>query len=210
MVIVVANEKGGTGKTTCAVGIATALARRRRIVLVDTDAQQSAAAWLDGTENVEVVPHQQAPGLGAFLEQQAARPDVDLVICDTPPGLPAQLREAVKVADVILIPVRPSGPDFAALRSTLELVKILARQTVEVRIIISQAMPGTVMAKGAREAAAQYGAEVCRAVVYNRIAHAEAATAGRPIFQYAPESLAAVEMDQLAREVWRDAREPAR
>ena len=106
--------------------------------------------------------------------------------------------------------MRPSGPDFAALRSTLELVKILARSTVEVRIIISQAMPGTVMAKGAREAAAQYGAEVCRAVVYNRIAHAEAATAGRPIFQFAPESLAAVEMDQLAREVWRDAREPAR
>ena len=111
---------------------------------------------------------------------------------------------------MILVPVRPSGPDFAALRSTLELVKILARQTVEVRIIISQAMPGTVMAKGAREAAAQYGAEVCRAVVYNRIAHAEAATAARPISQHAPESLAAAEMDQLAREVWSDARELAR
>ena len=138
------------------MGIATALARRRRIVLVDTDVQQSAAAWLDGTDALEVVPHHQAPGLGVFLEQQAARPDVDLVICDTPPGLPAQLREAVKVADVILIPVRPSGPDFSALRSTLELVKILGRPTVEVRIVISQAMPGTVMA---RDAAAQYGAE---------------------------------------------------
>lgn len=159
VVIVVANEKGGTGKTTCGVGIAAAL----------------------------------------------ARPDVDLVICDTPPGLPAQLREAMKVADVILIPVRPSGPDFSALRSTLELIKILARAAVEVRIIVSQAMPGTVLARDARDAAAQYGAEVCRAVIYSRVAHATAATAGRPSFQYAPESLAAMEMDQLAREVRRDA-----
>jgi len=145
------------------------------------------------------------PGLGAFLEGQAAPPDVDLVICDTRPGLPAQLREAVKVADVILIPVRPSGPDFSALRSTLELIKILARVAVAVRIIISQAMPVTILARDARDAAAQFGAEVCRAVIYSRIAHAAAAAAGRPIFQYPPESPAAMEMDQLPREVWRDA-----
>lgn len=153
----------------------------------------------------EVLSHPQAPRLGASLEQQAGRADVDVVICDTPSGLPPQLREAVRVAD--LIPVRLTGPDFSALRNTVELVKILGRKTVEVRIVISQAMPGTVMARDARDAAAQYGAEVCRVIEYNRIAHAEAARAGRPIFQYAPDSLAADEMDQLAREVWKDVRE---
>ena len=54
--------------------------------------------------------------------------------------------------------------------------------------MISQAMPATVMARDARAAAAHYGAEVCGAVVYNRIAHAEPATAGRLIFHHGPES----------------------
>jgi cellulose biosynthesis protein BcsQ len=46
MLVVLANEKGGTGKTTVAVGLACAWARRHRVVLVDTDSQESAASNL--------------------------------------------------------------------------------------------------------------------------------------------------------------------
>jgi chromosome partitioning protein len=209
MLVVMANEKGGTGKTTLAVGLACAWARRHRVVLVDADPQASAASWLDGLSGPEVIAQPRSSGLGAVLQQQAARPDVDVVVVDTPPGLPPALREAVRVADHVVVPVRPSAVDLRALNATLDLVRLLAPETARVQVVITQAIVGTVLAHEAQKAAREYGAPVCRTVIYHRIAHAEAAQAGRPIFQHAPDSLATAELDQLAREVWKDAHENA-
>jgi chromosome partitioning protein len=209
MLLIMANEKGGTGKTTVAVGLACAWSRRHRVLLVDTDPQASAAAWLDGVTGPEVIVQPRASGLGGFLEQQAARPDVEIVVVDTPPGLPPALREAVRVADHIVVPVRPSAVDLRALNATLDLIRLLAPETARVQVVITQAIVGTVLAHEAQQAAREYGAPVCRTVIHHRVAHALAAQAGRPIFQYAPDSLATVELDQLAREVWKDAHEDA-
>jgi chromosome partitioning protein len=207
MLVVVANEKGGTGKTTIAVGLACAWARRHRVVLVDTDPQASAAAWLDGTPGPEVIAQPRPAGLRTFLEQQAARADVDIVVVDTPPGLPPALREAVRVADHVVVPVRPSAVDLRALNATLDLIRLLVPESARVQVVITQAIVGTILANEARNAVREYGAPVCRTVIHHRIAHALAAQAGRPIFQHAPDSLATAELDQLAREVWKDAHE---
>jgi chromosome partitioning protein len=201
MIIVLANEKGGVGKTTVAVGLAAFWARRRRVVLVDADPQGSARAWLDGTQELEVLTHPQRMGLGAFLEQQAARPDVDLVLVDTPPTLGGALREAVRVADVVLVPVRPSAVDLGPFSATVSLVQILGRPATAVHVIITQAVVGTLLARDAREVFGQAGVPVCKTVLYHRVAHVEAAMAQKPLHRYAPDSLAAAELEALAREL---------
>jgi chromosome partitioning protein len=211
MLLVMAGEKGGCGKTTVAVGIASAFARKHRVVLVDADPQGSAAAWLGNgaTPALEVRRSARASELSEILEQQTARPDVDVVICDTPPGLLPALRVAIQLADHVLIPVRPSVVDLRALGATLDLVQLLAPKASK-QVVVTQAIVGTVLAQDAREAAATYGAPVCRTIIYHRIAHAEAAQVGQSVFQSAPSSLAAEELDALAKEVWKDAQVHAR
>jgi chromosome partitioning protein len=199
MIITTANEKGGVGKTTVAVGLGTLWARRRRVVLVDADPQASARAWLDGTQELEVVAYPRRGGLETFLEQQSARPDVDLVLVDTPPGL--ALRDAVRVADVVLIPVRPSAVDLGPFSATVGLVRVLGRPQASCYVVITQAIMGTLLARDAREVFGQAGVPVCKTVLYHRVTHVEAAMAQRPLHRYAPDSPAASELEALAREL---------
>ena len=113
--IVVANPKGGSGKTTLATNIAGWLAGRRRdVVLRDLDPQRSASEWL-----------QRRPPLfptiaGAPRDGKGKGPEHDWRVIDTPAGLHGDdLREAVRRADAMLVPLTPSAFDMGATRRFL-------------------------------------------------------------------------------------------
>jgi chromosome partitioning protein len=206
MLVVVGNQKGGVGKTTLAVHLAAAWARaHRRVVLVDTDRQESATAWLADQTAVEVVAASTA-GLGARLQAMAQQ--YQAVIVDTPPGLDRPLREAIRVADLLLVPLAPSPVDVRAVRSVLELVQILRGTSLDVRLVLSRVIAGTVLGKTAREALEPYGARIARTVITQRVAVQEASAYGKSVFDYAGDSLAAVEFTQIAKEVWHDVFHP--
>jgi chromosome partitioning protein len=211
MLLVVAGEKGGGGKTTIAVGLAAAFARKHKVVMIDADPQGSAAAWLGNgvPPALEVRRSARATGLGELLQQQAARSDVDAIVIDTPPGLQSAVRIALQAATHVLIPVRPSAVDLRTLGATLDLVRLLAPAAVA-QIVVSQAIVGTVLAQDAREAAQAYGAPVCRTIIYHRVAHPEAAAAKESVLQFAPSSPAAEELEHLAQEVLRHGQVHAR
>jgi chromosome partitioning protein len=111
--ILVANPKGGAGKTTIATNLAAYLAgKRQRVVIRDMDRQRSAGRWL-------------ARRARGFPEIRGAFPDTDKqvirdygaqwLIIDAPAGLHgAELAEAVKGADAVLVPVATSAFDFEA------------------------------------------------------------------------------------------------
>jgi chromosome partitioning protein len=198
VIVAVGNQKGGVGKTTLAVHLAAAWARRHRVLLVDADPQGSAVAWLTDPGPVEIV-FQPASGLDGFLDRQA--PHYDAVIVDTPPGLDRPLREVIRAAGLLLVPLQPTPVDVRAVRATLELAQILRGRSFDVRLLLSRVQPGTVLGRTAREALAPYGVPILRSVITQRVAVAEAAVTGRPVSDYAPDSLAAAEFAALAREV---------
>lgn len=203
MLVVVGNQKGGVGKTTLAVHLACAWVRaRRRVLLVDTDPQESATAWLGEQTAVEVTT---APAAGLGTRLQAMAQQYQAVIVDTPPGLDRPLREGIRVADLLLVPLAPSPVDVRAVRSVLELAQILRGAALDVRLVLSRVLPGTVLGKTAREALEPYGVGIARTALTQRVAVQEAAAYGRSVFDYAPESLAADEFNRLAKEVWHDA-----
>lgn len=117
MNIVVANLKGGVGKTTAAVYLAAAAAARGHdpVVLVDADRQASSAVWLEERplEGVEVV---EAPSERTVL--RAMRGD-GVVIVDTPPGDERLVQSALAEADAVLIPTRAGGVEFPRVTYTL-------------------------------------------------------------------------------------------
>ncbi|HEY5367163.1 MAG TPA: ParA family protein [Casimicrobiaceae bacterium] len=111
--ILVANPKGGSGKTTLATNIAGWLAgKRQRVVLEDRDPQQSSAFWL--SRRPALFPSIIAAS-GATTAKELKAEGVQWRVIDSAAGMHGdELRDAVRAADVMLIPVSPSVFDMAA------------------------------------------------------------------------------------------------
>jgi chromosome partitioning protein len=121
MNIVVANLKGGVGKTTTAVYLAAAAVARGHepVVLVDADRQASSAVWLEErpVEGVEIL---EAPSERTLT--RAMKGDDGVVIVDTPPGDERLVQAAINAADSVVIPTRAGGVEFPRVTVTLEMI----------------------------------------------------------------------------------------
>lgn len=109
--ILIANPKGGSGKTTVATNVAGFLAgKRQRVVLADEDPQQSSTQWL--ARRPALFPLvQPMPGDRRELREIGAH----YVVIDSPAGLHGErLRDEIRRADVMLVPITPSVFDMAA------------------------------------------------------------------------------------------------
>jgi chromosome partitioning protein len=117
--ILVANPKGGSGKTTLATNLAGSLATRAQTVyLSDLDRQQSSLTWLATRPHDRPVVHK----LGAKAEPGSARQNgSSILIFDSAAGLRGKnLDHALKVANKIIVPVQPSVFDMAATSTFLQ------------------------------------------------------------------------------------------
>ncbi|MDN3919823.1 ParA family protein [Roseateles violae] len=127
-VILIANPKGGVGKSTIASNIAGYLARQgAQVMLGDADRQQSAARWL-------ALRPPQLPRIAGweFDGKASVRPPkgVSHVLIDTPAGLHGKRLEALyRIADKILLPLQPSLFDIQATYDFVQTLHDLRRQT---------------------------------------------------------------------------------
>jgi chromosome partitioning protein len=118
------HQKGGTGKTTLAIGAAMALAARgERVLLLDLDPQGTAAAWGERfAEQHGVLVRAQGPAdftrVFACLERE-----LDWCLIDCPPTLGGAMLQTLEVAEGLLIPVRPSLPDIWAVEDVATLIR---------------------------------------------------------------------------------------
>lgn len=118
-VVVVANPKGGVGKSTLATNIAGYFASRGHAVMLgDVDRQQSSRLWLG------LRPAAARPIRGWDLDgERLAKPPKGTthVVLDTPAGLHGRrLAEALSIADKVVVPLQPSIFDIYATRSFLD------------------------------------------------------------------------------------------
>ena len=116
--IIIANPKGGAGKTTLATNIAGWLAaKRQRVVLADFDVQRSSAHWLQRrSEHLPKIAGW-TPDQDKHVLQDA---DPQWLVIDLPAGVHGEtLRDAVRRADIMIIPVSPSAFDMDATKSFL-------------------------------------------------------------------------------------------
>ncbi len=112
--LLVANPKGGSGKTTLATNLAGYLAAQgRQVALLDLDRQQSASQWLQ-------LRPAELPPIDAFKTGAST----DWLVIDSPAGMHGKnLEKALKLADQVLVPIAPSMFDMAASSDFLELLK---------------------------------------------------------------------------------------
>ena len=124
VVITVAQQKGGAGKTTLAANLAAALAPRRRVAVLDIDPQRSLARWhalRAARGGAAPVGLSDVSGWRLAAELDRMRRFHDVLIVDSPPQIDTDARLAVRGADLVLVPLQPSPPDLWAAEGTLAL-----------------------------------------------------------------------------------------
>ncbi|MES2143143.1 MAG: ParA family partition ATPase [Pseudomonadota bacterium] len=198
-VITIAQQKGGSGKTTLAVNLGMAfLQSGQKVALLDTDPQGSLGRWFMtrrglGDPGVEFAT---ASAWGVSYECEKLRKVNDIVIIDTPPKVDADLRPALREADLVLIPVSASHVDLWATDGVLDLV---ARENRRALIVLNRTKTGTRLGDEVAAAAGDL-ARVAAATLGQRVVFAETLGQGRAVVE-AGSSPARREVEALAAEI---------
>jgi chromosome partitioning protein len=179
-VITIAQQKGGSGKTTLAVNLAVAFAKAgKSVALMDTDPQGSAGRWFmtrieDGAE--PELEFSTASAWGVTYEVRKLAKAHDIVIIDTPPKADSDLRPAMRASDLVLVPVATSHLDLWAVEVVLYLAD---RENKPAMIVMTRNRAGTRLAADVAEKAAELDASVAQTAIANRVVYAETLGQGK-------------------------------
>jgi len=203
-VITVAQQKGGSGKTTLAANLGVAFqAQGLRVALLDTDAQGSLGRWFMARRALgdlaAAMEFSTASAWGVSYECEKLRKISDVVIIDTPPKVDADLRPALREADLVLVPVAASHVDLWAIDGVLDLV---AREGKRALLVLNRAKAGNRLTAEVAAAAAAHG-EVAEARLGARVVFAETLGTGHGVSDMgrstAKDEVAALAAEVLAR-----------
>lgn len=137
---VLANQKGGVGKTTLGLNLAVcAEAANLLTSVIDLDPQESAAAWYKRRDKKSPIVVGALPDKVEDTIKSAERMNVSLCIIDTPPKLDSVTLAAMRLADLIIVPVRACLLDLHATKATVELLRSAGK--LESAIGVMNAVP---------------------------------------------------------------------
>ena len=169
------SQKGGSGKTTLALALAAAHELvGGQAAVIDLDPQGSATVWGRLREGVPPVVIAAHPPRLARVVEAAVDAGASLVVIDTAPREAGGAAEVARLADLVMIPCRPSAIDLAAI-------------------------PATLAAIGMADALRAFGIGLAPVTLGARVAHAKAFTLGRTAQETEPASPAAREIADLYR-----------
>jgi chromosome partitioning protein len=193
--IVIANQKGGVGKTTL-TGHLSVMAESKGagpVALIDTDTQGSLSDWWN--ERVAETPlyaEVELNNLSAHLEQLKAA-GIKLAIIDTPPSVTAIISRVLAEADLVIIPIRPSPHDLRAVGKTVELVQAAKKKMV---FVINGAAPRARITAEAAISLSQHGT-VAPVTLFQRTDFAASMIDGRTVQEIDATSRSAEEVEKL-------------
>ncbi len=189
------SQKGGSGKTTLAVHTAVAAAEAgESVVVIDTDPQKSATVWgAARSQDTPIVATTAASDLGRVLEA-AYQEHMTLAIVDTAPHAAPDATRIVRAVDLVLIPVRPTAFDIAAVGSAVDLVKAAG---VRAAFILSACPFRSPEIAETRTIMAEYGFLIAPVEIVDRRAFARAVATGRAVTEFESDGKAATEIRAL-------------
>lgn len=194
-VLALASQKGGSGKTTLSGHLAVQAQRAGAgpVVLMDIDPQGSLADWWN--ERKDEMP--------AFAYTTVARLANDLTelreqgfklaVIDTPPAITAAIQSVIQVAELIVVPTRPSPHDLRAVGATVEMCDRAGKPLL---FVVNAATPLAKITYEAAIALSQHGT-VAPVMLHQRTDFAASMIDGRTVMEVNPTSKSAKEVEEL-------------
>ena len=203
-VITIAQQKGGSGKTTIAANLAAVYSLKNNLstTLLDTDPQGSLGKWFltrnEKLKNKNMIQFKTASLWGAQYEAKTLKEKSDLVIIDTPPKIDADGRPAIEIADLVIIPISPSQVDFWATESIIELAK---REKREILILINRANSKSKLIQEAHNFVNKMNVKQAKPILGNRQIFVSTMGLGLTVVEKQRTGKGCLEMLALAKEI---------
>ena len=201
MIVGVLSQKGGVGKTTLSLNLASHWhGQGKRVLVVDADPQGSALAWSSARSLPPIFPvvGMAKPSLHRDLPEIAA--DYDVTVIDGAPRVNDLGRAAILASDLVLIPVQPSPFDVWAADDTVQLIQEAQqfKETLKAAFAINRKIVNTAIGRDVAGAFADAPFPVLDATVSQRVLFAESVGQGLTVREIAPLSDAAREIAAMA------------
>ncbi|SFD34227.1 chromosome partitioning protein [Thiohalospira halophila DSM 15071] len=185
-VFAIANQKGGSGKTTLTMNLAAGLGQRGRTLVIDADPQGSAVQWSGLAPESRPFPVPViAVGGHPGREVEHFRADYDYILIDCPPSLETDhTHKAMLASDTVLIPVLPSPVDLWASMNLADTVASIQQQRpgLEAYFVVNQLEPRSALSRAMQSALAEFDIPALESNIRRRAVYRNAAMEGRSVF----------------------------
>lgn len=205
MIITFLNQKGGVGKTTISVNLATFQAlQQEKVLLVDADPQGSALNFSYVRHGEPLFPTIGIPKASLHKEIDFHKKNFSTIFIDCPPQVKAISQSALRVSNCVVIPVQPSPYDIWAAAEVVELIKEaqIFKPDLKAFFCLNRVIANTVIGRDIITTIEQYDIPHLTNVIYQRIAFAESAAKGAGVVELKTAKEAANDITKLARELF--------
>jgi len=195
LVLALASQKGGSGKTTLSghLAVEAEKAGAGPVALIDTDPQGSLSQWW----NARAAKSPSFAKVGAFELSSALshlkRTGIKLAVIDTPPAITDSISQVIEHADLVVVPTRPSPHDLRSVGATVDLAE---RHKKPLIFVVNGATLRARITGEAAVALSQHGT-VAPTTVHHRVDFAASMVDGRTVGEVVPKSASAKEVADL-------------